>query len=85
VGNKRRIYKPRKMNYITRTIGNITLYYDGEKFQEHQSKAAKYDSDEEAQQDIDSNDLQYAEIAPIPYNGVWQMLTSPFKITDRLS
>ena len=50
--------------YITRTVGGIPLYFDGEIFQQHQSAAARYDFDE-AQQEIADKDLQYAELSPI--------------------
>jgi hypothetical protein len=30
------------MNYITRTVGNVTLYFDGEQFQQHKSAAKRY-------------------------------------------
>jgi hypothetical protein len=53
------------MNYITRTPApGITLYFDGEQFQQHQSAAARYELDE-ALQEIERNNLQYADITPI--------------------
>lgn len=56
------------MNYIVRHPGEgITLYYDGEEFQQHRSKAARYET-EEAQQEIESSDLKFAEIEPVDEN-----------------
>ena len=65
------------MNYITRTLDGITLYFDGEKFQTEQSKAANYEYDE-AMQEIERLDLQYAEITAVVYNGTGWMLNQIF-------
>jgi hypothetical protein len=61
------------MNYITRTVGNTTLYYDGEKFQPEKVQAQSYEA-EDARSTIESNDLQFAEITPIVYDGTGWML-----------
>ena len=66
------------MNYITRTVGNVTLYFDGEQFQQHQSAAARYELDE-ALQEIERNNLQYADITPID-EGWRQVNDEAFKI-----
>lgn len=52
------------MNYITQTVGGITLYFDGEQFTEHQSAAARYEIGEDLQE-IERHDLKFADITPI--------------------
>ena len=52
------------MNYITRTINGITLYFDGEKFTEHAGQAKRYEIDE-AMQEIADKEIQFADITPI--------------------
>lgn len=66
------------MNYITRTLNGIPLYYDGEKFQTEQSKGQHYET-EEARQVIKANDLQFAEITPIGHSDVYDLLTKPHR------
>ncbi len=53
------------MNYITHSTGEgITLYFDGEKFQQHPANAKRYEM-EEAFQAIADFELIHADITPI--------------------
>lgn len=55
--------------YITRTVGNVTLYFDGEQFQQSKTTAQIYLEDE-ARQIIEAENLQYAELTPYYYDPV---------------